>query len=78
VKRGQVLGFTSTRAGCGGSATGAHVHFTVKYRGDPVNIRGMSIGGWIVREGTSPYVGCLVRDGARRCSPGGRVRNFGV
>jgi hypothetical protein len=43
-----------------------------------VNIRGLRIGGWTVREGTSQYVGCLVRDDDRRCSPGGRVLNFGV
>jgi LasA protease len=78
VQRGQVLGLTSTRAGCGGYATGAHVHFTVLYRGDPVNVRGLRIGGWTVREGDEQYVGCLVRDGTRRCSPGGKVRNFGV
>lgn len=78
VRRGQVLGVTSTRAGCGGYATGAHAHFTIRRGGDPVNIRGLRIGGWTVREGTSAYVGCLVRDGTRRCTPGGRVRNFGV
>jgi len=78
VARGQLLGFTSTRSGCGGSATGTHVHFTILYRGDPVNVRGMRIGGWTVREGTEQYAGCLVRDGTWRCAPGAKVRNFGI
>ncbi len=77
VQRGQLLGFTSTRSGCGGSATGSHVHFTIMFRGDPVNVAGLRIGGWTVREGTSQYIGCVVRATERRCSPGGRVRNFG-
>jgi LasA protease len=77
VRRGQVLGRTSTRAGCGGSASGAHVHFTVGRFDRWVDIRGMRIGGWVVREGSSPYIGCLVRAGERRCTPGGRVVNFG-
>src|SRR3954447_11106151 len=51
VQRGTVLGFTSTRAGCGGSATGPHVHFSIKHNGDYVNVRGFVLGGWTAREG---------------------------
>ena len=77
VERGQLLGYTSTRAGCGGWASGSHVHFTVKRNGEPVNIAGMRIGGWAVRDGSRQYVGCLVRGDRRRCAPSGRVLNFG-
>lgn len=78
VQRGQLLGYTSTRSGCGGSASGPHVHFSVGRHDSWVNIAGMRIGGWTVREGDSQYVGCLVRGGERRCAPGGRVVNFGA
>jgi LasA protease len=78
VDRGQVLGYTSTQAGCGGSATGPHVHFSMKHNGDYVNIRGFVLGGWTVREGQTQYAGCLVRYTTRRCAPSGRLMNFGV
>ena len=78
VDRGEFLGWTSTRAGCGGYATGPHLHFSLKWRGDYVNIRGTAIGGWTVREGSEPYRGCLVKDGVRKCAPKGSVYNFGV
>lgn len=78
VDRGHMLGWTSTRAGCGGSATGPHVHFSLKHNGDYINIRGFVFGGWTVYEGSAPYEGCLVRGDDRRCAPGGKVYNFGV
>ena len=78
VDRGQFLGWTSTRAGCGGFATGAHLHFSLLWRGDFVNIRGHAVGGWKVTEGSRPYRGCLVKDGMRKCAPKGNVYNFGV
>jgi LasA protease len=78
VSRGQLLGYTSTRAGCGGSASGSHVHFTIRRYGDPVSIVGLRIGGWTVRDGASQYYGCMVHGDERRCAPGGRVLNFGV
>jgi len=78
VKRGTVLGFTSTHAGCGGSATGPHVHFSIKHNGRYVDIGGFVLGGWTVHDGSSQYVGCLVRNGVRKCAPNGHLVNFGV
>ena len=78
VDRGQLLGWTSTRAGCGGFATGPHLHFSLMWRGDYVNIRGTAVGGWKVIEGTKPYLGCLVKGDLRRCAPKGNVYNSGV
>lgn len=78
VHAGQLLGYTSTQAGCGGSATGAHVHFSLKHNGRYVNVDGMRFGGWTVHEGRSQYVGCLVRDGVHRCAPSAPVYNFGL
>jgi len=78
VPRGTVLGYTSMQAGCGGSATGAHVHFSIKHNGSYVNIRGFVFGGWTVHEGSTQYVGCLVHGDTRKCAPGGHLFNFGV
>ena len=78
VARGQLLGWTSAQAGCGGSATGPHVHFSVKHDGHYVNIRGLVFGGWRVQEGATQYEGCLVRGPVRRCAPGGRLYNYGA
>lgn len=78
VDRGQLLGYTSTRAGCGGYATGSHVHFALLRYGSHVNLDGMSIGGWKVREGKDQYYGCLVRPDKYKCAPSGRVENTGA
>jgi LasA protease len=78
VAAGQLLGFTSTQAGCGGSATGAHVHFSVQRYGRYVPVNGLVLGGWTVRAGPTQYVGCLVRGGSRRCAPTGPIYNFGT
>jgi LasA protease len=77
VRTGQLLGYTSMQAGCGGSATGPHVHFALSHKGTYVNIDGLEIGGWTVHDGSSQYTGCLVRSKERRCAPSGQVYNFG-
>ena len=54
VASGQYLGNIGTGTGCGGSADGAHVHFSVEYytsgsyswQTGEVDLRGRSIGGW--------------------------------
>lgn len=78
VARGQLLGYTSTRSGCGGSATGPHLHFSLKRYGRHVNINGHTIGGWTARDGSTPYRGCLVKGSKKRCAPDGSVYNTGA
>ena len=51
VKQGALLGYTSTQAGCGGSATGPHVHFSIKHDGKYVDVGGFVLGGWTVSDG---------------------------
>jgi LasA protease len=77
VDRGQLLGYTSTQSGCGGYATGPHVHFALMHNKEWVNISGNVIGGWTVHEGDSQYEGCLVKGGVRRCAFSGQVYNSG-
>ncbi len=78
IGRGALLGYTSTRAGCGGYASGPHVHFSVLKNGSHVNLDGLAIGGWTVKEGQGQYYGCLVRNGSKKCAPGGSVYNSGA
>jgi len=78
VKQGQLLGYTSTQAGCGGSATGPHVHFSIKHNGSYVDIGGFVFGGWTVHDGSSQYLGCMTRDGLKKCAPGGHLYNYGA
>ena len=56
ISRGALLGYTSTKAGCGGYASGPHVHFSVLKNGSHVNLDGLAIGGWTVREGPGPVL----------------------
>lgn len=75
--RGELLGYASTAAGCGGYATGPHLHFSLMHDKGYVNIRDHVIGGWTVRDGTKPYLGCVVKRGDRRC-PFGVIYNDGA
>lgn len=70
VSRGQYLGITSTGSGCGGTATGAHVHFWTQKNTTVQGISGQDIGGWTVSYTGPEYYGCMTRikDGLRRCA----------
>lgn len=85
VQRGQWLADEGAATGCGGFATGPHVHLSLR-RYDPnaygypnaqtfVNIAGSVFGGWQVLDGSSPYQGCMrrVRDGYTVCAGNGQV-----
>ncbi len=79
VARGQALGDISALAGCGGSATGAHVHFTLLLNGTHQDFNNVDLGGWTVQDGTTQYTGCMVRisDGVRVCQ-WGNIYNDGT
>lgn len=62
VEAGAVLGSTGNALPCGGSSTGAHVHFTlwtVNGDGSPVAepVDGKTIGGWRFTAGAEQYTG---------------------
>lgn len=70
VSRGQHIATEGTGTGCGGSATGPHVHFTVRNSSDtPITLNGLDIGGWTAQDNGAAYTGCLrrVSDGTTRC-----------
>ena len=75
--RGELLGYASSAAGCGGYATGPHLHFSLMRDKSYVNIRDHIIGGWTVREGSAPYAGCMVKGDDRQCASIGRIHNTG-
>ncbi len=66
VQRGDRLGVTSTEStqnGCFGTASGPHVHFSVRrMQGgleSEIPIKEVYLGGWQVLEGSAAYEGCL-------------------
>ncbi|NJP07051.1 MAG: peptidoglycan DD-metalloendopeptidase family protein, partial [Chloroflexaceae bacterium] len=67
VSREQFLGNISAQSGCGGSATGPHVHFATYLNNAPKAMHGLDIGRWTVENGADAYQGCMVKDGVRRC-----------
>jgi murein DD-endopeptidase MepM/ murein hydrolase activator NlpD len=68
INRGQQLGGTSAETGCGGFASGPHVHVWLKFQNSSVAIAGKDIGGWTVQAGAQPYDGCLVRGAMSLCA----------
>lgn len=81
VTRGTALGNIGTATPCGGSANGAHVHFTVwNFTGaftwqnaQGATLNGMDIGGWTASAGSTAYTGYL-----QRVSDGQRVQRYGA
>lgn len=85
VQRGQWIADEGMATGCGGFASGPHVHFSLRQYapnsfGYPdaqtfVNIAGNVFGGWVVQDGSSPYQGCMRRliDGFTACAGTGQI-----
>ena len=63
VGRGAYIGNTGTTIGCGGSATGRHVHFSLKRNGVEQSWNGRDMGGWTFYNGNTPYNGTAVKNG---------------
>jgi LasA protease len=77
IESGRYLGNTSTAVECGGSASGAHVHFNIRYQGQHVAWDGRRIGGWTIIPGDQPYAGCAERNGEQVCA-GGLMTNYDI
>jgi hypothetical protein len=63
VGRNQSLGTIGREVCNGGFASGAHVHFTLKYNGAYYDLDGVKLSGWTVHSGSDPYyTGYIERD----------------
>lgn len=74
-----LLGNIGTDTCAGGSATGAHVHWSLRtydanYNGTYTWLNGRTIGGWTWWNGSSQYTGCATRLGVTAC-PGNDMYN---
>ncbi|WP_330277047.1 peptidoglycan DD-metalloendopeptidase family protein [Lentzea sp. NBC_00516] len=76
VRTGTYLGNIGNELPCGGSSTGAHVHFSLLRGNTHVSVNGMTIGGWTFYEGSQAYGGYAQR-GSTRVNVGGRITNYG-
>lgn len=76
VKAGTFLGYTGRTTPCGGSTTGAHVHFALLRYGKHVSLDGKRLGGWTFQQGVA-YKGYAQRNSIIRRPPKGYVHNFG-
>ncbi|MBD2183693.1 peptidoglycan DD-metalloendopeptidase family protein [Planktothrix sp. FACHB-1355] len=63
IQRGTYLGETGTTTGCGGSATGRHVHFSIQLNGVEQGWNGRQLGGWTIYEDGSQYKGRAEKNG---------------
>jgi LasA protease len=63
LQAGDYMGFPSSE---GGEATGTHIHIARKYNGEWIPASGplgFNMDGWVVQEGSAPYLGTLERNG---------------
>ncbi len=76
VSEGTFLGNIGTDVSCGGSASGAHVHFALRQNSAYVGIAGHNVGGWVFQQ-SSAYNGTALHGSTVR-SPGQQLYNYGV
>ncbi|MFC8495657.1 M23 family peptidase [Streptomyces sp. NPDC057235] len=79
IARSALLGSIGTDTCAGGSATGAHVHWSLRtydanYVGQYTWLNGRTVGGWTWWNGSAQYSGCGARLGVTAC-PGTALYN---
>lgn len=77
VAQGQFLGDAGTDVTCGGSATGRHLHFSLRQYGKYLPIAGYGFGKWVMYQGDRPYDGYALH-GSRRADVGEGLTNYGA
>jgi LasA protease len=73
---GVFLGNIGNDVSCGGSSTGAHVHFSLRYKNKYVAINGHAIGKWVIRQTGGLYEGYALH-GSERADVGDGLYNYG-
>lgn len=76
VADGAFLGNIGNDVSCGGSSTGAHVHFSLRYSNKYVAIDGHAIGKWVIRQNKELYDGYALH-GSTRAEVGDELYNYG-
>lgn len=76
VNAGTYLGDTGTDISCGGSASGRHVHFSLRYNNAYATLNEREIGGWVFKTG-SAYNGYAMHGSTIRY-PGQGLYNYGA
>ncbi|MEV6964664.1 peptidoglycan DD-metalloendopeptidase family protein [Hamadaea sp. NPDC051192] len=77
VSEGTFLGNIGTDVSCGGSATGAHVHFALRQNSAYVPIADHNFGKWVIRVGGAVYQGSALH-GSAQVGVGGALYNYGA
>jgi LasA protease len=77
VAEGAFLGNIGTDVSCGGSATGNHVHFSLRQNSAFVGIASHSLGKWQVYNGAGEYQGTALH-GSAQIGVGGSMYNYGA
>ncbi|MEV7229338.1 peptidoglycan DD-metalloendopeptidase family protein [Polymorphospora sp. NPDC051019] len=77
VKEGDFLGNIGNDVSCGGSSTGAHVHFSLRRNNAYVPIDRYNFGKWVISASGADYSGSAWY-GSRRVDVGGTLHNHGV
>jgi LasA protease len=76
VQEGDFLGNIGNDVTCGGSSTGAHVHFSLRYNNKYVPIDRYGVGKWTIRSSGAAYEGYALH-GSKRVNVGGGLYNYG-
>ena len=77
VAEGEFLGNIGTDVSCGGSATGNHVHFSLRQNGAYIGIAAHNFGKWQIYNGSQPYDGFALH-GSAQIGVGGSMFNYGA
>jgi LasA protease len=77
VGEGEFLGDIGTDVSCGGSATGNHVHFSLRQNGAYIGIAAHNFGKWQIYNGSQPYDGFALH-GSTQIAVGGSMFNYGA
>ena len=64
--------------GCGGAASGRHVHFSLEQNGVFVPIAYHLIGGWVFMNGSQQYYGHALHGSTIQYAGSGYLYNYGV